>query len=434
MLERFISFASSHSLLNKEDKILLSVSGGIDSVALCKLFKKAEIPFDVVHCNYHLRGEESNRDEAFVTNLCKEWDIKLHIVHFDTNDVAVSERLSIETAARNLRYDYYQKLYEQYGYNKIATAHHLNDQAETFFVNLLRTTGINGICGIPLCRPLSYSNSNCKIIRPLMFASRKDIVEYTKDLSFVFDSTNSSDDYLRNRIRHHVIPELEAIRNNFPETLQKSMTQFGYTRDFATRVIKDFFQQEQSTGGTIIPVPRNYSETELCGYLYFALYEFGFNLTQIQDIAKSAASSGALFFSKANMLLVDRQKLIVRPVVQTNDEEIAPKLSFTVLHRKKTDIIPNDPNVAWLDYDKLVFPLSVTKKGDGDYFFPLGMTKKKKLSDFFIDMKFDQFTKSITFVLRSGNGDIAWIVGHRIDDRYKIDNQTVNILEVRLDK
>ncbi|MDL2238578.1 tRNA lysidine(34) synthetase TilS [Bacteroidales bacterium OttesenSCG-928-K22] len=475
MLEKFLEFIKKHSLINKDDKLLLSLSGGIDSVALFKLLIEAKIPFDVAHCNYHLRGEESNRDETFVTELCKKNQILLFVKHFKTEEFAAEQNISIEMAARDLRYDWYKELSKTEGYTKIATAHQLNDQAETFFINLIRNTGLNGICGIPIIRNLNNNSfnseiSDCQIIRPLLFASREDIVQYIAADKYVLDSTNETDNYLRNKIRHNIIPEFEKISPDFISNLQNSIDRFRYTKSFIDRIMENGeWRMERGEGERVkkIPIPKDFSFEELSGYLYFALNDFGFNFKQLDDIANAANNVGKMFISKNWELLVDREYFIVRSCrdaincvsagftdivtnrdaincvsagftdIVTNRDAIncvsTDKLKIKIIPRNELKSIPTDSNIACLDYHKIDFPISVGNINTGDYFYPLGMNKKKKISDYFIDNKIDQFTKNTTFALRSSNNDILWLIGHRIDDRYKIDNETSIVLMLEID-
>ncbi|MDR2085041.1 MAG: tRNA lysidine(34) synthetase TilS [Bacteroidales bacterium] len=492
MLEKFLEFISENFLLEKKDKLLLSLSGGIDSVALFKLLSEAKISFDAAHCNYHLRGEESNRDEIFVTELCKKHKIKLFIKHFDTEEFAVDNNVSVEMAARELRYKWYEELCEKQSFTKIATAHHLNDQAETFFINIIRNTGLNGICGIPLIRNLNKKSSNkkvsdCQIIRPLMFATREEIVQYIATDDYILDSTNETDNYLRNKIRHNIIPEFEKISPDFISNLQNSIDRFKYTKSFINRMMKNFFPMEINRKGYCeIIIPKDFSFEELSGYLYFALYDFGFNFKQLDDIAKAANKSstnvGKKFFSNGYELLIDREYFLVKEKeerIKKKDDKIGEnekelviedeagsrnwkkafsfelsdidfqscfeiifedeivyelmnKLEINIIPRKAMKEIPDNSNIACLDYNKIDFPLYVTRKKEGDYFYPLGMIRKKKLSDYFIDNKFDQFTKNTTFALRSSKNDILWLIGHRIDNRYKIDNETSLVLIIKI--
>ena len=465
ILEDFKNFVLDHSLLDNNDKVLLSVSGGRDSVTLCELFFLNNIPFSMAHCNYHLRGEESNRDELFVKNLSKKYNTQLHIAQFNTVEFAKKNKISVEMAARQLRYDWYVTLCKQYLYNKIATAHHLNDQTETFFINLMRSTGINGIKGIPVKRIIQHAvvnDKNCYIIRPLLFASRKDIDNFVtiNKLDYVDDRTNFTDNIFRNYIRLHILPVIEQISPDFPKTLQKSIMQFDYTAKLLTKLINMNYPKIFKDNQTIVTVPNNFTNEELRGYLYFALYNYGFNFAQINDISKSILSTGKIFYSREYKLLVNRQSLIVMknsltksiytsiPSVNTNNlqkqhttsffieknikEIFEPiHLSFSIFDKSKLSYFKIDNNTALLDFDKLVFPLEISPKKDGEFFYPLGMNKRKKLSDFYIDEKFDLFTKNTTFAIRS-NSNIIWVIGHRIDNRFKITYNTKTVFQIKI--
>ncbi|MBR5651231.1 MAG: tRNA lysidine(34) synthetase TilS [Bacteroidales bacterium] len=445
-MQQFLAFINANSLIDNNDKLLLSVSGGRDSVLLCKLFYDAGFKFDIAHCNYHLRGEDSDRDEQFVRTLAGKYHAQIHVTQFDTNNYAENTGNSVEMAARQLRYDWYVELCKSFGYTKIATAHHLNDQTETFFINLLRSTGINGIRGIPLKRPIKNTFVNgkqCCIIRPMMFLSRREINEYTKDIEYMDDYTNFSDKYVRNFIRLNVIPKIEELDPNFPATLQKSIKQFDCTAKYITKLTAEKFPKTADhQGNTIIDIPADYDTDELRGYLYFALDGYGFNLKQLKKIACSINSTGSRFYSNEFELLINRRQLLVRQkqsspeqeyFINENDEEltIPLNLKFSRISREQITSLKCDDNTAMLDFDRLKFPLRLSKGCDGDYFYPLGMRGKKKLSDFYIDKKIDNFTKSSTFALWSEN-NIVWIVGHRIDDRYKITDSTKWVYKIEL--
>ncbi|MGI6717759.1 MAG: tRNA lysidine(34) synthetase TilS [Bacteroidales bacterium] len=467
MIIEFLDFIKENNLLNKDDKILLSLSGGRDSVALFKLFLEVEINFECCHCNYNLRGEDSIEDMKFVEELCKQNNIKLYIANFDTNAYAEEEKLSIEIAARNLRYNWYEELCIEHNFTKIATAHHLNDQAETFFINLMRSTGLNGICGIPVIRPLNKESTNnyiknCHIIRPLLFASRNQIDDFLKRTKYQDDYTNFTDKYLRNKVRLNVIPEIEKITPNFISQLQKSINNFKNTNSFVSRVINDFFPIIVLENGIIkLNIPSSYNKQELEGFLYLALYDYNFNLAQISDITSSYINNsiGKLFYSKNFCLVIDRGCVLIEkinidnsfsiPIPYQNlnedcnffkDKTIIPQNSFhkeilknfffSVLNINEisTYITPN--NISYLDMDKIAFPIKITNWEYGDYFYPLGMKNKKKVSDFLIDEKINMLEKDKLQIVKDNNNNILWIVNYRIDDRYKITNKTKKILKI----
>lgn len=448
MIVKFKNFVTKHNLFDETDKVLLSVSGGRDSIVLMKLFAQAGFVFGVAHCNYHLRGEESDRDERFVRDVCSKYGITdLHVVEFDTEKYAAQNKISIEMAARDLRYEWYNELCEKEGYTKIATAHHLNDQCETFFINLLRSTGINGIRGIPLKREINnnITGKKCHIIRPLMFLSRKDIDSQVNDNEFVDDYTNFTDKYTRNIIRHNIIPKLDEIQSNFPEILNKSIEQFDCTARLIERVLPSIFPKTtDNNGNTIITLPDNFDEAELQGYLYFMLNGYGFNLSQIKTISQSHKSTGSLFFSDRATLLIDRQRIIVKEntisehlensgCILVNDDtktiDTPIKLEFNKVDIKEIKSLKVGTNIALLDYEKLIFPLEISLPKEGETFMPLGMRKHKKISDFYIDKKVDYFTKCCTFAVRT-DGKIAWLTNMRIDERFKVTDDTKIVYKI----
>ena len=449
MLENFLKFVEDNQLLTTDEKILLSVSGGRDSTALCKLFSEAGRTFAIAHCNYHLRGEESNRDEMFVRNLAEKYHVKIHVANFDTQKHASDNKLSIEMAARNLRYQWYDSLINEEDYIKIATAHHLNDQTETFFINILRTTGMYGIKGIPVIRNVvSTQGKEYSIIRPLLFATRKDIDNYMQNDEFVDDNTNFTDKYVRNYIRLNIIPEFENLKQNFPKVLDNSIRQFNNTIALVQRVLKDNFNVEHDdNGNVIIPLPENYSTSEMAGYLYFMLYEYNFNLDRIQNMAQKTNAVGSKFFSHDFVVFIDRNKLIISRKDKLKEKDFFLKIDdfdkrmivdmdesqHLLLEKKRraeVKVLNQGENIAFIDCNKLTFPLIVNNLHTGDYFFPLGMNKKKKVADFLTDVKIDSFSKRNILIVRSKD-DIVWIMDHRIDNRFKIDDTTDEILMIQ---
>lgn len=467
MIVEFLDFVKDNNLLNRDDKILLSLSGGRDSVALFKLFLEVDLEFECCHCNYNLRGQDSIDDMKFVEDLCKKNNINLYIANFDTNLYAEKEKLSIEIAARELRYNWYEELCIEHKFTKIATAHHLNDQAETFFINLMRSTGLNGICGIPVIRPLNKESTNntiknCYIIRPLLYANRANIDDFLKRTKYKDDYTNFTDKYLRNKVRLNVIPEIEKITPNFITQLQKSINNFKNTKNFVNRVIQDFFPIDILENGIIkLNIKNNYSKSELEGYLYFALYNYNFNLSQISDIASSYLnnSTGKLFYSQDYSLVINRGYILIEKTnnnnsfcitipkdklnnnsnfikdktITTNNDfynKILNNYKFSILDINDIKTLKTPKNVSYLDLDKIEFPIKITNWEYGDYFYPLGMKSKKKLSDFLIDNKVNIFEKEKLNIVKDNKNNILWVVSYRLDDRFKITNKTKKILKI----
>jgi tRNA(Ile)-lysidine synthase len=439
MFERFLQYIKRHKLIDSHDKILLAVSGGIDSVVMCELFHQSGIRFDIAHCNFSLRGEESDGDEQFVRNLAERLNVSVHVKKFDTKSYAQEEGVSIQMAARDLRYLWFKQLALKQGYDKIAIAHNLNDQAETFFINLLRGTGIAGLRAM---KPF-YEG----IIRPLLIFSREEIVSFATDneCSFREDSSNASDKYLRNRIRHHLIPLLKELQPELYPIFSENIERLA---DTETVYLNEIEQKRQlhmqiSDKRHQINIERLNLLNPLPTYLYEFLKPYGFNETIVgQLISVLNDIPGKVFLSSTHRLIKDRESLIIEPLeagrienVEVFIEEdtlnmIVPlALEFTTIDRHHFTSFNPSTLIAWLDKDKLTFPLSLHKMQTGDRFRPLGMKGFRKLSDFLTDLKIPLPDKQNTWVVTSGR-DIVWVVGHRIDDRFKITAQTKEIFKM----
>jgi len=442
MLNDFIKFIQEENLINHTDHTLLAVSGGLDSVVMTELFHRAGFSFGIAHANFGLRGAESGRDELFVRNLAEKYKVKVFVKHFETAKFARSHKLSVQVAARQLRYEWFDELQIKYGYDQVATAHHLDDQVETFLINLTRGTGIAGLHGI-LPR-------QGKIIRPMMFTDRQQIEAYAREnrLEYVEDSSNSSVKYTRNRIRHKVIPQLEKINPGFRQELTQTI---GFIRD-AEKIYNQTIEQKRreifhENGDKIyIQSAQFYCLEPLTSWAYELLSPYGFNLSNIRDITGLAdAIPGKEVRSTTFRLVKDREYLIIAPLEETGKEatfmvsmyDLKQKsirsplnLEFEILYEIPAEYA--DPgSTAYIDLDKLDFPLTIRKWQKGDFFYPLGMPQRKKLSDFFTDQKFSRIEKEKKCLLCSGK-KIVWIIGHRIDDRFKITAASERILKIKL--
>ena len=440
MLNDFIAFIKRENLLFQTSQNLLAVSGGVDSMVMMELFHRAGFSFDIAHANFQLRGDESDRDEAFVRKLADKYMVKVYVKHFETAKFARSNKVSIQVAARQLRYEWFDELLVENGYDQVVTAHHLDDQVETFLINLTRGTGIAGLHGIPVRQG--------KIIRPMMFTGRKEIEAYasTKNLDFVQDSTNLSVKYTRNRIRHKVIPQLEKISPNFRQELTQTI---GFIRD--AEIIyrqsigekrKEIFSEKGDS--IFIKADKFFNLKPLTSWAYELLSPFGFNLSNINDVIGLAESiPGKEILSDSHRLIKDRDQLIIvrrvntgtGSIFQIKTEDLVRKsitypihLGFEVLHKIPEEYAESG-STAYIDLDKLVFPLVLRKWQRGDFFYPLGMSQKKKLSDFFTDQKFSLIEKEKQWLLCCGK-NIVWVIGHRIDDRFKITRASHKILKI----
>lgn len=429
MLEQFIRFIEKENLFCEKDKILVTVSGGVDSVVMCDLFHKAGFSFGIAHCNFNLRSKESDGDECFVKSLAEKYRVSFHKKSFDASLVAKRKKISVQMAARELRYEWLSRLAKDKEYDFIATAHHLDDSIETFFINILRGTGIAGLQGVPVKQGL--------IIRPILFANKKIIRSYAEEnnLSWREDSSNFTDKYLRNNIRHHLIPSLKKLNHGFEKTISKELSYFKDAADIFKKFIADKKQEIVTEEGKIIRL--NIQKLKESGYAETILHEllrsYDFTPETTELIAQRLyTTAGKKFLSPTYRLIKDRDFLIITPkkvdekasefLLKENQHEFQNEklhLQTEIIKGNLSDIKDKSSSVAYLNYDKLGFPLKIRKWKGGDFFYPLGMKGKKKLSDFFIDQKIPVHEKENTWVLESDN-NIAWVIGHRIDNRYKV--------------
>ncbi len=440
MLEEFKEFIAKEELIKKGDKVLLALSGGVDSVVLAELLHLAGIPFAIAHCNYQLRGKESDDDEVFAENLARKYKVVFYTERFDTGKYAVEEKMSIQAAARKLRYDWFDAIATKNKFQQIATAHHRNDVLETMLINFTRGTGIAGLHGI-----LPRQN---KIIRPLLFTNREQIERFAQhiNLSFRYDSSNSSDKYVRNKIRMRLIPILKEINPAIDSTavfVSKNLHDVeiiynGQVEKERERCV------EESKGKTLIHIKKLKQLPAQRTFLYEFIRGFNFNAKQVEQIMQAMdGESGTAFYSDTHQLVKDREQIIISSIrkkgepeevkVKKSDKRVSNpmKLSFEAKKMTKSFKIPDDPDIACLDLDKLEFPLTIRRWHHGDRFIPLGMGGTKKLSDFLTDNKISLTDKEGTWVLLSEN-NIVWVIGKRIDERFKIHPKTKKVYFVRL--
>ena len=440
MQTAFYKFLHQHQLLPGKGKVILAVSGGADSVVMAHLFRREEVPAVIAHCNFHLRGEESDEDECFVRKLGEQLGLEVMVKHFDTPAEVEKRGESVQMVARDLRFEWFNELLEQDEFSVVAAAHHLDDQIETFFINLLRGTGISGLRSI-----LPKQN---KVIHPMLFATRKQIEDFAKSEKIAYrnDSSNESLNYRRNRIRHQLIPVLselepgfrESFKGNF-ELLRSAETMLN---DHTNRMMHDCVRQ---IGKRIFIDKRRLKNIPSVKEVFsFYLSQYGFHRnTALKAFGSLDALSGKQFFSPTHRLLNDRDVFILEPwrdeptdekvmIVESTKEISRPlKLKFTKQPFASDLVISADKNIAMLDFDKLEFPLTIRRWKQGDAFHPLGMTGKKKVSDFFVDNKVSISEKEKTFFLLSGR-KVAWVIGHRIDHRYRITSDTKQVLKIEL--
>ncbi len=438
MLEKFRDYIEFNLLCSPEDRILLAVSGGIDSVVMTDLFTEAGFRTGMAHCNFGLRGHESDEDEAFAHSLADRYSLEFHINKFQTEQVADQERISIQMAARNLRYAWFEEIRASHGYDLIATAHNQDDVMETFFINLSRGTGIRGLTGIP---PKAG-----RVIRPLLFASREIITTYAdrKGLEYREDSSNASDKYLRNRIRHKLIPMLEEQNPAFRKSLMDTIFKLSETeRIFSNEMenLKKSLMLEKE-GRILVRIRDLEQHPSKNTVLYEILSDFNFGSAAIEDIGKSLGGHpGRQFFSPTHRLVRDRDELILTPLKEEENRKYYLELEegqildpigleWVIVENTPKLLIPGNPEVACLDLDKLDFPLILRHWQQGDYFRPFGMKGTKKISDFLIDEKLSLPDKENVWLLASGQ-KIIWVIGRRIDDGFRITEKTRHVLMIR---
>ena len=425
--QRVQRFIEERSLFTPKDKLLVALSGGADSVALLRVLLSLGYACECAHCNFHLRGEESDRDEAFVLHLCRELNVKLHVTHFDTNEYAHKHRLSIEMAARKLRYDWFEKLLEQNGASTIAVAHHRDDSVETFLLNLIRGTGINGLKGI--------SARNGHIIRPLLKESRESVIDYLNGIGqdFITDSTNLQDEFIRNKIRLNILPLMKEINPSVIQSIDSVSERLSEVADIYNHDRKEALSKKMihtSESEYVIQIKDVLSDIAPLSLLHEALSPLGFNSSQTKaifsHISKSLPQSGKSFLANDWEVLCDRKELIVR---QRNLSFAIPQLHVEERTRNSIPEIPTDRHIACLDADKINLPLTIRKWETGDKFIPLGMKGKKKVSDYLTDKKFTLHQKEQQYVVCCGK-DIVWVVNERIDNRFRITDDTQKVLMV----
>ena len=428
MIDRIQEYINKKNLFSKKHKLLLTISGGADSILLFTALRVLGYNIVLAHCNFNLRGKESDKDESFVRDLGEKFGIKCHIKSFKTKEYAQKKKVSIQMAARQMRYKWFNELLLSEKLDFIVTGHHKDDNIETFLINLIRGTGISGLCGI------QFKNKN--IVRPMLKISKQEIELYLVDnkIKFRDDQSNSEIKYTRNKIRHQLIPLMREINPSIDNTITNEISIFN--------AVNKVFQQEVDKVRDSILVENNEiykikisdlnNLNNIEVFVFELLKPFGFSQT-IQIINAINTHSGKVFFSNKYQLIIDREYIIISLLLDSQKEfkiyendtiikvPINLKLSISSSHS-----LNRDPNTAQINFDQLSFPLCLRKWKFGDKFRPLGMRKFKKVSDFFIDQKFSIIDKQRQWLLCSEDS-IVWIIGHRIDDRYKIDSNTKKV-------
>lgn len=459
MLNKVKPYIDTHKLLRPNGRYIVGLSGGADSVALLLILKELGYCVEAAHCNFHLRGKESQRDEEYCINLCKEQDIKLHLIHFQTAEYAELHKVSIEMAARTLRYNYFETLRQDIGADAVCVAHHRDDSVETVLLNLLRGTGLRGLMGI---RP-----RNKYIIRPLLACSKADIEAYlaAKGQAFVTDGSNLVADVKRNKLRLEVVPTLKEINPSFDETIMKMSESIGEAQKIINASLKSAFSSivsvENGDADTLfsqlqdgmpkqalpnlridIAALQSYVSPEY--FLFYLLIPYGFTSPQVRSIASSLLSeSGKEYITDSYTLLFDRKMILV-----SQREKTAPK-PFELLETGKyiysehcsieikeeavdsNFTIPTASNEIVVDKAKVHFPLVLRRTATADRFRPFGMRGSKLVSDYLTNLKVDAVSKRKQLVLVDGNGEIMWLVGRRSSETYRIGSTTTTALRIR---
>lgn len=439
MLESFIKYNRDKNILQPATNILVAVSGGVDSMVLLHLLLKCGYKCAVAHCNFTLRNEESDIDQELVESTCKKYNITCFTNRFETKKYAAENKISIEMAARELRYNWFNQLIISHDFNYVAVAHNMNDVAETVLINLTRGTGIKGLTGI------KYINGN--IIRPLLFANRTQIEAYAtiENIHFRIDKSNLENDYTRNKFRNIIIPELQKINPSFIETtaataLHLNDAYYLYSKQI-NEIKKEIITEKENT--LYIDIEKLKQNIIPETILYEILSDYNFSKNQIPDIIDTfEKQSGKLFFSSTHSILKDRNNICIKKNEDLDIKEYTitnqtlngtNPFNYTIKYENYISSVQlrNPDNIAIFDVDKITFPLTIRKWKKGDSFHPLGMKGTKKISDFLIDKKISIFDKNNIYVLCSNN-DILWLIGYRTDDKYKVTSTTKHIMRIKI--
>lgn len=407
-------------LFSAEDKVLVALSGGADSVALLRLLLSAGYSCEAAHCNFRLRGKESDRDEEFVRRLCKEQQVELYVTRFDTAKFAEERHISIEMAARELRYDWFEELRKERDAAVIAVAHHRDDSVETILLNLIRGTGINGLLGI---RP-----QNGFIVRPLLCMDREEVVDYLNSIGqeYVTDSTNLQDDYTRNKIRLNLLPAMQEINPSVKESILGTAEHLADAAAIYKKGIEEGKLRVSVPQGIRIEALKREPAPETL--LFEILHPLGFNAARVKDIYRAIdGQPGKVFTANGYRVLKDRDLLWI----EESKELTPPRLQMEELPYTPDFIIPRDKDTACLDADKLRAPLTLRLWRQGDSFVPFGMKGTKKVSDYLTDRKFSRLRKERQWVLCCGE-DIVWLVGERTDNRFRVEEETKRVVVIRV--
>lgn len=437
-LHKVSGYIAGHKLMSQGGRYIVALSGGADSVCLAIALRDLGYTVEAAHCNFHLRGEESDRDENFCSDFCNENDIPLHITHFDTLGFAQLRKMSIEMAARHLRYAYFKDLMNSIGASAICVAHHQDDSVETVIMNLIRGTGIHGLTGI---KP-----RNGDIIRPLLCVMRKEIENVLDEAgqAYVTDSTNLVDDVVRNKIRLDILPLMREINPSVSYSIAKTAERVGDVVDVLDMLTTQAIVRIVEGRGTIrIKTDKLLAEPAPEYVLFSLLKERGFTSAQTEQVYRALASApGRVFRSSTHQLLIDRNSVVIEPL--PGDEQtsiVIPETGVYVLDNKmkfrvelvdcgKDFNLSKDPCCCYADSAKVLFPLTVRPVAAGDRFVPFGMKGSKLVSDFLTDRKLNLFDKRRQLTVTDASGNIIWLVNMRSDNRYRITSSTAVALKI----
>ena len=436
MLKSFESHIDAHLEFLKDTRLLIAISGGVDSVVLAHLCSKLNLNFALAHCNFNLRGEESNADEDFVLDVAEQLEVEVFIENFDTQSYADEHKRSIQMAARELRYDWFAELAKQLQFDYILTAHHADDNLETFLINFTRGTGLNGLTGIPMI--------NDNIVRPLLPFSRETIEAYARKetIKWQEDSSNSSRKYLRNKLRHEVVPILKEINPQLLDSFQSTMANLNDTADIVEESLNAVAKRAITTiddNGISYKISEFKKVNNPKAYLFEMFNDFGF--TQWNDIVDLLdAQSGKHVLSNTHRLIKHRDHLILTDIqseahqsITISETDTSIEIAFGVLSFEIVDAVSDtSKTIIYLDKDKVVFPLELRIWKEGDYFHPMGMEGKKKISKYLKDEKLSLVEKENTWVLTT-QAEVVWVVSKRADNRFRITENTKHILKIKIE-
>ena len=426
MLSKVKDYIKKHKLLSLRDLYIVALSGGADSVALLLLLDEMGYKVHALHCNFHLRGEESDRDERFCEDLCLKKNIPFHRIHFDTLMYAETHKMSVEMAARELRYRYFEQLRKDIGAEGICVAHHQDDTVETVLLNLVRGTGLRGLTGI--------QPRNGAILRPLLCVTRTEIEAYlaTKQQDYVTDSTNLETDFVRNKIRLQVVPLLRQLNPAVSENIVRTA---------------EHLTEAQKVLDTVVDTYKGSNQLDLCAlqqvgsaeYIVFEwLKQYGFNGSQVQQVI--FAETGSIFSSPTGYeVLKDRDRLLVEPTIMAFTPIRIPEEGTYVLPddrrlnvRRSNPFVSKDSHEATLDARQVRFPLTVRRVEEGDWMIPYGMTGRKLLSDLMTDLKMSLFDRRRQLVVVDAQGAVVWAIGLRTDHRCRVTDATQEVIAIKI--